>query len=183
MFIISLTLGLMLTTTGNLSQDPDARNLQKLRACSKVGNDLERLVCYDKVFAALPKGQAPASKSKSKFGFKKSSTQLNKPKRPSMSNNPQASKDPTTLKMLLDTFLKKDSAINKITVEVLSHKKARNGAYIFTMKDGSVWKQSDAKRRPIKIEVFTATISKGKFGNFILKPKEDSWSVRVKRIE
>lgn len=181
MFITSLTLGLMLTTTGNLSQDEDARNLQKLRVCSKVENDLERLVCYDKVFAALPKGKAPVSKSK--FGLKKSSTQLNKPKRPSMSNNPQASKDPTTLKMLLDTFLKKDSAINKITVEVLSHKKARNGAYIFTMKDGSVWKQSDAKRRPIKIEVFTATISKGKFGSFVLKPKEGSWSVRVKRVK
>lgn len=181
MFITSLTLSLMLSTTGNISQDDDARDLQKLRTCSKVENDLERLVCYDKIFTALPKEKAPVSKSK--FGLKKSSAQLNRPKRPTLSNNPQASKDPTTLKTLLDTFLKKDSAINRITVEILSHKKARNGAYIFTMKGGSVWKQSDAMRRPIKKGGFTATISKGDFSNFILKPKEGSWSVRVKRIK
>ena len=181
MLTLSLTLSLMLTTTVNLSQDNDARDLQKLRACSKVENDLGRLVCYDKISTALPKGKAPVSKSK--FGLKKSNIQLNKPKRPTMSDNPQASNDPTTLKMLLDTFLKKDSDINRITVEVISHKKARNGAYIFTMKDGSIWKQSDVTRLPIKKGSFTATISKGNFGNFILKPKEGSWSRRVKRVK
>lgn len=181
MFIISLTLSLMFSPVVNFSQENDARNLQKLRTCSKIENDLERLVCYDKIFTAPPKGKAPVSKSK--FGLKKSSIELNKPKRPTMSNNPQATDEPTTLKMLLDTFLKKDSAINRINVEILSHTKARNGAYIFTMKDGSVWKQSDAKRRPIKKGSFTATISKGDFASFILKPKEGSWSVRVKRIK
>ncbi len=181
MLALSLTLSLILTTTVNLSQDNDARDLQKLRACSKVKSDLERLVCYDKIFTALPKAKAPASKSK--FGLKESNLKLERPMRPVMSGNPQASNDPTTLKMLLDTFLKKDSAINRITVEVLSHKKERNGTYIFTMKDGSVWKQSDAKRRSIKKGVFIATISKGNFENFILKPKEGSWSLRVKRVK
>ena len=181
MLILSLTMSLILSSTVDFPQDDDARDLQKLRACSKVENDLERLVCYDKIFTALPKGKAPVSKSK--FGLKKSTIQLNKPKRPTMSHNPQASNEPTTLKMLLDTFLKKDSNINKLTVEVMSHKKARNGAYIFTMKDGSVWKQSDATRRLINEKSFTATISKGNFSSFIIKPKEGSWSLKVKRVE
>lgn len=181
MLITSLTLSLILSSNAILLQQNTAVDMQKLRECARVENDLQRLVCYDALLNE-PKEQI-AKIPKSNFGLRKTPSQINTPNKPDMTQKSQTSDEPSAMQNILNTFLKKSENINTVTYEVLSHKKASNGAYIFTMKDGSIWHQTNAIRLTLKESAFTVTISKGNFDNYILKPKKGGWTLRVKRIK
>lgn len=171
----------MISSNANLPQQSNAVDMQKLRECARIENDLQRLVCYDALLKE-PKEQA-AKIPKSNFGLRKTPSQINTPQKPDMSQKSQTSDQPSAMQNIIDTFLKKSENINNVTYEVLSHKKASNGAYIFTMKDGSVWRQTNAIRLTLQESAFMVTISKGNFDNYILKPKKGGWTLRVKRIK
>ena len=162
---------------------------EALKACAQLSNNVSRLACYDSL---LRTDTAKSLESpKSKFGLKKTPSKLKStlktPTAPVMVQNPLTNPrdeaEPSTMKKILNSLTKEKKDITSAAYEVSSHKKGLNGAYIFTMKDRSVWKQTDSMRRPLKKGGFPATISKGTFGSYILKPKKGSWSVRVKRIK
>jgi len=162
--------------------------MKALEVCAKIPKDKKRLACYDAVLKVDTTAAEKAS-----FGLNRVSENnnpLTRPVAPEKTNKTEMAEKSTAAAEMTETkpkdkdvTLDKEGNVKGVSRQVSNAKKDRNGRLVFTMSDGSVWRQTDDNRRAIKRGAFDVTISKTGIGSYILKPHKGSWSIRVKRIK
>ena len=70
---------------------------------------------------------------------------------------------------------------SKISVTVVNVQKTYYGGLILTTEDGAVWKQTGTSRPLLAKPPFAATIERGAFDSYFLRPEGHRGAIRVFR--
>jgi hypothetical protein len=142
--------------------------LQRLAQCRSIGDDRERVACYDREMAALDAagmvaaGEAPARRpaaERPRGGF-------------------AGMRAPGTRVQTGDG----GATVRELTTSIRSVSRGEGGGIVFTTVDGSVWSQTDEWTVAVPIKAGQAvTIRRGAVGTFFARFGKGP-SIRVKRL-
>ncbi len=173
---ITTGLALLLSSQTAFTQDIDVdykSPLSGLYDCAEIGDNMQRLACFDKMAASLQlaeekkeivtiDAQAAKKIKKEAFGFHL----------------------PSLPKLGLPT-IGADNKIDSVVLDVKSIGFVHN-KYIITFENGQVWEQSGGRLNYVPKGKLTATIKPKSMGSFVLslhKGKTTVRGLRVRRIK
>lgn len=170
MRILNICLLLLATAAGSASAD----TRQDIEKCAAIRNAAERLFCFDNMAAELSGAgmsamPAPAESAKNKPAATGRATAV---------TPPPAQEDSFGLEM----EQVRDSA-DRIQSRYDGTFNGWDGATVFRLENGQVWKQAESGRLSMKAERPVITIKRGWFGAFYLKVEGANKSIRVKRVQ
>ena len=160
---------MVLSATGALAQSPERADvLESLAACRTQSDPAQRLACYDAAAAALDEAERAGDvvvldreqmleTRRGLFGFAMPS---------------------------LDIFNRGDGdlveEIDNVSYVVRTAREARDDEWVFTMEDGSVWRQIDGRMWGRPRAGQTAVVRSAALGSFMMNVG-DAPAIRVRR--
>jgi hypothetical protein len=158
------------------------------RACATIGDDEDRLGCYDRTLRRTTTAAASSSpeSAEPRAGAVASATRPAEAARGSTDEVPQvqirapaaaaATRAPAT-----GSPGGGAAASEERLVTVVEVRSGAPNAALFVMDDGSIWRQTDSRRfMPLDVP-FAAQIRPGALGSFFLVPTERGRAVRVRQ--
>jgi len=148
-------------------------SLEAARRCAQMTDSLQRLVCYDRIFAAPAAPARPA---------------------PAVAAPPAVAAAPAAATPPVETFgseqlkrtveeRKRDDGPAKQTGKVAAVREARPGIWRMTLENEQVWQQAESDRHFI-IEVGDeVVIERGLLGSYHLEQADGGRRVRVTRLK
>jgi hypothetical protein len=140
-------------------------NIQTVKSCSQIKNDLKRLVCFDKAVAGEEVTQkqsiVPAEIADNK----------------AVTPTPPALSSEDNFGLEYKQIAESGSAITSKVTKVSTKPR---GELIINLENGHVWHQISTQRFKVK-KGETVTISRGVFNSFILQVAGRNQGIKVKR--
>ena len=155
--------------TASLSLPAVAAVEQSLQQCAQIGQDAQRLACYDQLSASL----------------KSPSTQVNAatPNSPVVASTAPTQAAPTATAAIARFGAKPVEVVQEpeaIELTIASISQSARGNLIISFDNGQVWKQLEAKRYRLaagdKVQ-----IKKAALGSYLLQAEGRNRSIRVQR--
>lgn len=163
---------LILTAVGGIANADPKQDIEK---CATIANAAERLFCFDSLAAQMSSpGSAGDRAMTSQTASPAAARETARPVPP----RAEQEHDDFGLEMQQA----RDSA-DQIESRYDGFFKGWDGATVFRLENGQVWKQSESGRLSLKAERPMITIKRGWFGAYYLNVEGANKSIRVKRIK
>lgn len=165
-----------------------------LNACAKIKTNRDRLDCYDRLArhgtpvtaenpahggAAAAEPRRPVRGAAGDDAVKRENAP---PAKPAAKAAPaERAKRSTTAERAAFGLQRQSQTPSEISVTVSGVQRTYFGEVTFTTEDGQVWKQTGARRPRLPEPPFAATIERGSFDSYFLRPITGGAAVRVLR--
>ncbi|NKF51263.1 hypothetical protein G3R49_11925 [Shewanella sp. WXL01] len=149
---------------------------QQLIQCGGVQDKLDRLICYDKLAASVGTMsiQPVANSTEQAPPVVVANT--------ASVSTASVSESITSQQQEFGLKKKVEEEVEKISATIVNVKKDPYDAFIITLDNGQVWKQSESRRYKLKPGQ-VVSIETGMFGSFNLGVEDRNSTTRVKRVK
>jgi hypothetical protein len=181
--ISAVVLAVLLGMAGGFGAAP--AGAQSSVPCTAIGNDTERLACYDRALrgtsppAAAPATTAPAPAAPPDEPRERQSDRTVRTAAPPAAPAPAAAPAAAAAPAPVASSRFEAPAIVPIVVVGIRALPGRNAT--FTTEDGQIWVQTDGQSTNFPDVPFAAEIKPGAMGSSFLVPKDRARAVRVRR--
>lgn len=151
-----------------------------LAKCSKEGNSLQRLVCYDRVVKDI--NQYSGLEESIRRGYPVPAANAATPATPAKPAMPSAPAAKAENEFGLEHKQPIGDDVDSMSGAISSLDRTLRGKYVITLDNGTVWEQTDSDKLKLK-DGETVTIERGILGAFYLTRSDVDRRMKVKRIK
>lgn len=151
-----------------------------LAQCSKEGNSLQRLVCYDRVVKDIK--QYSGLEDSIKRGYPVPTANASAPTTPAKPAMPASPSVQAENQFGLEHKQPIGEDVDSLSGNISSLDRTLRGKYVITLDNGTVWEQTDSDKLKLS-DGETVTIERGILGAFYLTRSDVDRRMKVKRIK